>query len=701
MSALSLDQHATDHPRQGLARLIDAWPRLALALIVVLAAALRLANLGELGYVNHYYSAGITSMLQSWHNFFFVAAEPGAAVSIDKPPVGLWLQAASAAIFGINAFGVLLPQILAGLGSIIVLNHLVRRKFGVVAGLLAALSLAVTPVVIATDRNNTIDSLLIFCLLLATWVFIKASETTKWRFLILGAVLIGIGFNIKMLQAILPLPAIYLFYIVSTKQPWWRTLLQLVVASVVLAMVSLSWAVAVDLTPADQRPYVGSSGDNSVLSLMLGYNGLQRLQGMNAGSGGASGMRQRGNVPLPQRGNGNFTPPNNQTGANPQPAQPNPGNGNSTPPNQTSPNAGRGGGSSAIAGGSEEGFDRLLSTPLSKEVSWLLPFGLASVLLLLARGGLGWPVGAKHGAAALWGGWLLTAIIFFSIAGFYHEYYLAMLAAPLAALVGIGAVEFWHWWQANRWAASICLILAVLASLGLQQTTALAFVEYNWWLGLSVIIVILGVGVLLWASIRQIPRLAQLAFSSLLIGLLITPSIWSGYTTMNASANQSLPSAYSGIVSGPPNNGGLTVNQALIDYLQANTHDVEYLMAVPSSMQGSDYVLATGRPVLYMGGFMGIDTVLTKEQLVTMVANNQLRYIYWNRNGGNGFGAGSNSQSDISNWINNSCTIVNGFDTTTQNSGAPGGTSTSATQTTQNRGGFGAMQISLYDCGNA
>jgi len=134
---------------------------------VILAAVLRFANLAALGYANHYYTAGVASMLQSWHNFFFVAAEPGGSVSIDKPPVGLWLQAISAYVFGVNGFGVLLPQILAGILSVIVLYHLVRRWFGTGAGLLAALALAITPVVVATDRNNTMDSPLILTLLLA------------------------------------------------------------------------------------------------------------------------------------------------------------------------------------------------------------------------------------------------------------------------------------------------------------------------------------------------------------------------------------------------------------------------------------------------------------------------------------------------------------------------------------------------------
>lgn len=297
------------------------WTTLGLLAIVALAAALRLGNLGALGYVNHYYSAGVVSMLQSWHNFFFVAAEPGGAVSIDKPPVGLWIQSLSAAIFGVDGFGVLLPEILAGIGSVLVLYRIIQRRFGAMAGLLAALTMAITPVVVATDRNNTIDSLLIFTLLLAAWAFLVATERARLRYLLLGVTLVGVGFNIKMLQAFLPLPALYALYLLGTRTGLWRKLGHLALATGLLLIASLSWAVAVDLTPADQRPYVGSSGDNSVLSLITGYNGAMRLLG-RGGPGGGFGRGQAGppaGGPGMDGNPGQVGPPPGMDGVRPQP----------------------------------------------------------------------------------------------------------------------------------------------------------------------------------------------------------------------------------------------------------------------------------------------------------------------------------------------------------------------------------------------
>ncbi|MDQ4042633.1 MAG: glycosyltransferase family 39 protein, partial [Actinomycetota bacterium] len=263
------------------------WHGLALAAILVLSALLNLYNLTGEGYSNDYYAATVKNMLTSWSNFFFVSFDAG-FVSVDKPPLGLWIQAASAYLFGFHGWALLLPQALAGVLSVAVLYHLVRRTFGPVAGLLSALALAVTPISVAVQRNNVMDALLILALLLAAWAFVVAAERGSLRWLLLGAVIVGLGFNIKMLQAFLVLPAFYLLYLLAARASWRRRILHLVVATLALLVVSLSWAVAVDLIPAGERPYVGSSPDDSVLGLVLGYNGFDRLLGISSGSDGES-----------------------------------------------------------------------------------------------------------------------------------------------------------------------------------------------------------------------------------------------------------------------------------------------------------------------------------------------------------------------------------------------------------------------------
>ncbi|HEX9132360.1 MAG TPA: glycosyltransferase family 39 protein [Ktedonobacteraceae bacterium] len=161
------------------------WRRLALAGVTLISLFMNFYQLGQNGFGNLYYAAAIRSMLDSWHNFFFVSFDPGGVVSIDKSPLGFWLQAACAKIFGFTPFSIFLPQALAGVLSVLLLYYLVRRHFGVVAGLLAALALAISPISVLTNRNNTIDSTLVLVMLLGAWAVLRAAESGKLRWLLL------------------------------------------------------------------------------------------------------------------------------------------------------------------------------------------------------------------------------------------------------------------------------------------------------------------------------------------------------------------------------------------------------------------------------------------------------------------------------------------------------------------------------------
>src|SRR5579883_2207230 len=214
---LSMERSWGARPRERLrlAALRPPWQWPALAGVLAVAAALNLIALGREGYANGYYAAAVRSMLQSWHNFFFVAFDPGGFVTVDKPPLGFWIQTASAKLFGFHGWTILLPEALAGVASVAVLFFVVRRVFGPVAGLLAALALALTPISVATNRNNTIDSLLVLTVLLAAWAVLKATESGRLRWLVLGMALVGLGFNIKTLEAFLVLPALVLVYLLA------------------------------------------------------------------------------------------------------------------------------------------------------------------------------------------------------------------------------------------------------------------------------------------------------------------------------------------------------------------------------------------------------------------------------------------------------------------------------------------------------
>ncbi len=177
---------------------IKVWPgvrlsALLVAALMLISLGLHLVNLNAIGNANEYYTAAVQSTLQSGYNFFFVAAEPGGSVTVDKPPPGLWIEAAFAWAFGVSGVVVSLPNILAGVLSVPLLYALVKRYAGRAAGLIAALVMSLTPIFLATNHNNTMDGMLVFTLLLAGWAFVRAAEGGGLRVLLLGAFLPGGG----------------------------------------------------------------------------------------------------------------------------------------------------------------------------------------------------------------------------------------------------------------------------------------------------------------------------------------------------------------------------------------------------------------------------------------------------------------------------------------------------------------------------
>ncbi|HEX6289386.1 MAG TPA: glycosyltransferase family 39 protein [Herpetosiphonaceae bacterium] len=655
---------------------------LGLWAIVLLAAVLRLANIDAIGQSNTYYTAAVESMLQSWHNFFFVAAEPGGSVSVDKPPVGLWIEVLSAYLLGVSGFATVLPQILAGIGSVILLHHLVRRSFGDGAGLLSALVLAVTPVMIAVERNNTQDATLIFTLLLAAWAFIKATETRRLRFLILGAVLIGIGFNIKMMQVLLPVPALYALYFFGSQQRWWRKLGHLGLATLVLIPVALSWAVIVDLTPADQRPYVGSSGNNSALNLIVGYNGIQRLVGIMGGS------RQRLAFPP-----GGMPAPSGRPQANVL----------------IGPGAAPGGPGGSFGTGSP-GVLRMFQIGLAAQASWLLPFALTMLVAMAASVSWRRPQTELHRGLFLWGGWLLTCAIFFSVAGFFHQYYLAMLGPPLAAIVALGLMFLWHLRTSHPLRAALLLLLAAVVTLAFQSYAVSMYMANPWWVAVPLGLGGIGLGLFLLRARHGVGMLPRVSFGLVIAALLIVPTVWSCLTTAYADTSSPLTQAYTGNLGrfgmgGPPNGAafggaapaavpggdmGGAVNQTLLDYLQANTQDTKYLIVVPSANVGAAYVLATSRPVLYAGGFSGSDPVIDGDDLARLVASGDVRYVLW----GGGGGPGGGPNPSISQYVQSACSVV-----TEPGLGTPTSSAPSTDRPPAFPGGRGGP-MTLYRCGS-
>jgi len=237
-----------------------------------LAAALRLWRLEANGFGNEYYAAGVRSMLQGLHLFFYNAFDPAGLVSLDKPPLAFWIQTASARLLGYDGWAIHLPQALAGAASVGLVYALTRR-FGRIAAFIAALLLALTPIAVASDRSNNTDSWLVFFLLLAAWLALRGRGLS----FVFAMMVLGLAFNVKMLAALVCGPALLAGWWLAGTLDWRQRLAWMAAGGVALAVVALSWAVVFDLTPPPQRPVAGSSPSNSMLELIVRHNGVERF----------------------------------------------------------------------------------------------------------------------------------------------------------------------------------------------------------------------------------------------------------------------------------------------------------------------------------------------------------------------------------------------------------------------------------------
>ncbi len=242
---------------------------------VILGGALRLWSIDR-APPNPFYDAAVRSMGLSWHNFIFGAIDPGAGVSIDKPPADLWLQVLSTKLLGFNRFALHLPEALGGSIAVALLYAAVRSVWGRPAGVLAALSLAVLPISVLTARSDTMDSVMAALLIASFWASVRALETRRGLWVLAAAALIGVAFNVKLSEALVPLPGLAVM--------WWATLPRrrtavLAGAAAVLALVGMAWIVVASFTPIGHRPYPIGSKTGSIYRVVFVYNGLDRLRG--------------------------------------------------------------------------------------------------------------------------------------------------------------------------------------------------------------------------------------------------------------------------------------------------------------------------------------------------------------------------------------------------------------------------------------
>lgn len=552
-----------------MSKLKNNWDKIALGAILLLAAVLSIWGIWNSGYGNEFYAASVKSMLTSFKNFFFVSLDSSGFVTVDKPPVSLWIQAIFAKVLGFYGWSVILPQGLAAVGSVFFLNLTVKRHFGKAAGLLSALALALSPIFIAVARTNNTDSILVFFMVLSTWAMMKAADKGSLKWLTLSTIFLGVAYNAKTLQAFLILPALFAGYFFTAETTWKKRFFHMVAATIILIAVSLSWSVIVDLTPATMRPYVDNSSKNSELELAINYNGLQRLTGQNRGGSAQAGIPGAqadgafssafGDAP-----NANETPrqdaitaPNQQSGTAARPSTGSAAGGNTNSPAGTTSAAPSTSFFGMIAGRGfnmfshgTQGILRMFNSDLGGQDSWLLIFGLfAVIMLLLAARKKREPDKQKRMLflrnTIIWGGSLITMVIWFSVAQFFHEYYIATLAPFLAALVGIGLTEMWRLFKEDGKLGYI-LTISFAATIAVQALMLFYWPVYARIL-IPAVLLITGVPIIILtifrAIHRQLPaRVPQFLITLAVAGILLTPAVWTGYSLVGR-VNAQLPTA--------------------------------------------------------------------------------------------------------------------------------------------------------------
>jgi len=657
----------------------------------------------------------------SWKAFIFGAFDPKATITIDKLAGSFLPQALSARIFGYSAWSLALPQVIEGTIAILVMYRVVRRWAGVVPGLLAAGIFTLTPIAASMFGHSMEDGALTLCLVLAADSYQRAVTDARLRSLIGAGVWVGLGFQAKMLEAWLVLPAFAVGYLVAAPTGLGRRLWQLGVAGVVMLAVSLSWIALYTLTPASDRPYVDGSTDNSAFTMVFGYNGLERF-GISVPGAVTSGPGvTSGGIGVIRIANGAVA-------------------------------------GSATGGGFGAGWTKLLGNGYGPEIGWLYPL---AVLALVC--GLCWTRRAARsdqvrGGFVLWGVWLLTVFLVFSAMGVIpHTAYLAALAPPLAALSAAGIVMFWRAYRADGWRGWMPPV-AVAAELAWTLFLWRGYGGFLPWARDAVAVAgVVAIVVLIAArlSMRAQARLATVGLAVGVAAMLAAPGVWAasvldtryGGTSLNASAGPAGAmggGAVIGVIRGPVGpvsspaqpveasaagagfgrhragqdfpggrgGGGLggpggpggpggieatatitlsPAEQRVYDYVSAHRDGAGYLMAVGSWDTAAPYIVATGQEVMPMGGFSGTVPEPTRAEVQDLVRTGQLRFFLVAGTGAAGAGGvagfgqagrGGGAAATIDAWVQSACAAVPAADyqaavgTPGSGLGGPGGTGT-------------------------
>jgi 4-amino-4-deoxy-L-arabinose transferase-like glycosyltransferase len=613
------------------------WARLGLVALLLATAAAYVVNLRKSGYANDFYAAAVQAGTKSWKAFFFGSLDSSNFITVDKPPASLWVMAISGRIFGFSSWSMLVPQALEGVAAVALLYAAVKRWFGAAPGLAAGALFALTPVAALMFRFNNPDALLVLMLVAGAYCLTRALERAGTRWIAAAGAMIGIAFLAKMLQAFLVLPAFSAVYLLAAPTGLRRRLWQLLVGGGSMLLSAGWWVAIVALWPAGSRPFIDGSPDNNVFNLITGYNGLERIF---AGSGPGGG------------GGGNFS--------------------------------------------GQPGLLRLFNDAMGGQASWLLPAALIALAAGLWARRRAARTDRARAALLLWGGWLLVTAIAFSFGqGVIHTYYTVALAPAIAALVAIGGALLWphcHSALARTLAALVVASTAAWAYALLARTP-------SWEPWLAPVIAVSGalavIGLLAAPVIGRFGRRAGTVVAVLgAVACLSGPLAYAADTVSTAHTG-SVPSAgpvsSGGVGGGPgrggtfarggravgsgsgaaPGGGGAGMTAALArtngasalasTFVKALQHDASryrWVAATSGSQSAATIELATGEPVMAIGGFNNNGGNLSLSDFQRYVARGEIHY-YIASGAGNAAGAGGaiggqggrSSESAITTWV--------------------------------------------------
>jgi 4-amino-4-deoxy-L-arabinose transferase-like glycosyltransferase len=565
-------------------------------MITVAAAVLRLLYIGRVS-PDPFYDAAVRSMGLSWHNFFFGAFEPGGSVSIDKPPVDLWLQVASVKVLGFSSTTLKVPEILAGIVSVPLLFAAVRRMWSTAAGLAAAVVLAVLPVEVITSRSDTMDAVMMALIVLALLLLVHAIESGSTGWLLGAAAVLGVAFDVKLLETLVALPGLLVLAYIGLPGLRRRRVLQIAAAGAVYVVVALSWLTATLLAPAHSRPYAIGSTNGSAWNAAFVFNGTDRLGGKS---------------PEPQftvYEPGHHYPEATQSERDHIPI---------VPPSPTRLLA-------RIGPLSGERLGMALLAALLLGIPALLWSVRTRAPLQPAPGAAGASEEAevneqrmriRRAVAAGLGLWMLTGIVLFSYMSRLHPRYVEGFTPAVAAMLGIGAA--WAALPRGRLRAGVLLatllIVVYYAERLMYGTTA------TWWFTL---LAALGAAACMSvARMRRIPsRPRTLAAPAGVLALTLTAVLAVPLGADVEAIDAGVTDA--GYVGALPSE----TQRLLSSYLRAHQNGAKYEVAAQSATQIGSLIVQDARPILVLTTY-GSRVFTTVPELERAIARGEVRYAY-------------------------------------------------------------------------